>query len=234
MIARSRRKFEMGASALEFCREHPDESAGYTAAVARIEQCLEHGAVLAAKQRDGLLEVRTATARKRELRRTLTQAPLDHVAQVAKAASREVPELSRMFDARHDTGPYLNFRMAARSVEAKVIEHKELLVRYGLVESMLQSLSQGLDEFDRAVEQSSSGRQAHVGATGALDVVAADVVLAVRVMDGLNRMRFGHGSALLAAWESASNVVATRRSAPGAHSSADGALPSGSEARPAA
>jgi hypothetical protein len=35
------------------------------------------------------------------------------------------------------------------------------------------------------------------------------VVLVVKVMDGLNRLRFAHQPQLLAAWESASHVSAT-------------------------
>ena len=42
--------------------------------------------------------------------------------------------------------------------------------------------------------------------------MADEIVQIVRVMDGLNRFRFLNDPELLAAWESASNILATPRS----------------------
>jgi hypothetical protein len=95
------------------------------------------------------------------------------------------------------------------AVEAE--SRRELLVRHGLVETVLQSLAQSLDELDRAVEQAIAGRRAHVGASACLDNVADEVVLIVKVMDGFNRVRFANEPGLLAEWASLSSVVATPR-----------------------
>jgi len=70
MNAKSRRKIEMGRRALDFSRAHPDASPGYTAVVTQLEERLTRAEQLAGQQRDGLLEVRAATARKFELRPT--------------------------------------------------------------------------------------------------------------------------------------------------------------------
>ncbi len=100
-----------------------------------------------------------------------------------------------------------------------------MLVRYGLVESVLESLTQALDQFDAAVESGGQGRQAHVGASAELVAVADEVQQIVKVMDALNRFRFAGDGETLAAWESASNVVAPARGS--------GSRPAG-EVRPAA
>ena len=212
MNAKARRKLEMGARALDFSRAHPDASPGYAAAVTRLEERLARGQTLASQQRDGLLEVRAATARKFQLRRAMRQAHLSHLGQVAKVAAREVPELAQKFLLKPGATTYLAFRTAARGMAAEAQSRKEVLVKHGLVETVLDNLVQALDQFDTAVEHGSDGRRAHVGASAELRAVADEVVQIVSVMDGLNRYRFMNDAELLAAWESARNVFATPRS----------------------
>lgn len=234
MDAKSRRKLEMGTRALEFSRGHPDTSPGYTAALTRLEERLTRADQLASRQRAGQLEVRAATARKAELRRAMQQAHLAHLAQVGKAAAREIPELAQKFVFRPGTTTYLAFRTAARGMAAEAQNQKEALVKHGLVETVLDNLVQVLDQFDAAVEHGAEGRQAHVGASAELHAVADEVVQVVRVMDGLNRYRFMNDAELLAAWESASSVAATPRAGTSAGTGPEAGPPAGGEIRPAA
>jgi hypothetical protein len=212
MNAKSRRKLEMGARALDFSRAHPDASAGYTAAVARLEERLARAEQVAARQRDGLLAVRAASARKQELRRAMRQSHLAHLSQVAKAAAREVPEVAEKFRLRPRATTYLGFRTAARGMEAEAQAQKDLLVRHGFVETVLEDLTQALDQFDAAVDSGAEGRAAHGGASAELSAIADEVVQCVKMMNGLNRYRFRQAPELLAAWQSVSNVVAAPRS----------------------
>jgi hypothetical protein len=202
MNARSRRKLEMGARALKFSREHPDASPGYAAALSRLEELLKRAEQLASQQRDGIILSRSSTQRKKELRKRLKAAHLDHLA-----------KLPQKFEFPRSTS-YLAFRTAARGMEAEALAHKELMVKRGLAETILQSLSQALDQFDAAMEQGSQSRIAHVGASFELDEVAEEVVQVVQVMDGVNRHGFAGDGELLASWEAASNVVATPRAEP--------------------
>jgi hypothetical protein len=233
MNAKTRRTIEMGKRALEFSRAHSDGSPGYAAALARLEDRLARADQLATQQRDGILESRAATARKRDLRRTMKQAHLGHVASVAELASREEPELAQKFVLPRRANSYLAFRTAARGMEAEAENRKELLVRHGLSEPVLQALAIALDQFDTVVEQGSHARLAHVGASAELDTVADEVIQVVKVMDGLNRFRFGNDPESLAAWESASNTVATPRPTPETVSP-ETQPPAGGEVRPAA
>ncbi len=204
----------MGQRALDFSRARPDSSPGYAAALARLEDRLKRADHLATQQREGILEARVATARKRDLRRTMKETHLVHLASVAEAASREEPELGQKFVLPRRVNTYLAFRTAARGMEAEAENRKELLVKHGLSEPVLQSLAVTLDQFDTVVEQASHGRVAHVGASAELDIVADEVVQVVKVMHGLNRFRFANDPDSLAAWESASNTVATPRPTP--------------------
>jgi hypothetical protein len=233
MDAKSRRRIEMGTRALDFSRAHPDPSPGYTAAVTRLEERLARAEQLAKQQRDGMLQVRASTARKVELRRTMRKAHLSHLAQVAKVAAREVPELAQKFVFKPGTTTYLAFRTAARGMAAEAQTQKDVLVKHGLAETVLDNLIQNLDQFDSAVENGAGGRQAHVGASAELMAVADEVVQIVRVMDGLNRYRFIGAPELLAGWESASNVLAAPKN--GTPKAGPGSTPpAGGDIRPAA
>ena len=163
MEAKDRRRLEMGSNALEFSRTHPNDSPGYSAALAWLADRLERSRTLAARQRDGLLEVRAATARKAELRHTMREGHLTHLIEVAKVAAREVPELAQKFQLKPGATTYLAFRTAAGGIAAEAQARKEVLVKHGLVESVLDELAEGLKQFDAALERGSAGRHTHVG-----------------------------------------------------------------------
>jgi hypothetical protein len=203
----------MAARALEFSRAHLDDSAGYTTAIAELAELLARSDQLADQQRQGVSESRAATARKQELRRSIRQRELTHVARAAQRASKEVPELAQKFALAPDPIPYLTFRSLARTVAAEAQERKDVLVKHGLVDRSLNTLAQALDQFDHAVEQAAEGRRMHVAARVELDVVAKEAVQIVKVIDGLNRIRFAGDPDLFAAWRSASNVIGPSRAA---------------------
>jgi hypothetical protein len=209
MKAKSRRKIEMGERVLEFCKEHPDPSPGYEAMVARLNEGLSRADLLTDQQRNGILEVRVATQRKEDLRRALRTGHLAHLTRVARVAEKEVPGLSQRLKVSLTGGTYLSFRAAARGMVAEAASRQDILVKHGLSSTVLDALSQALDQFDGAVKQGTDGRRAHVGASADLDSVASEIVQIVRVMDGLNKVRFANDAELLPAWISASSVVAT-------------------------
>jgi hypothetical protein len=235
MDARSRRKLEMGSRALDFSRAHPDESPGYQAVVSRLEERLARAKQVAAQQRSGLLAVRSAAARKLELRRTMREAHLAHLAQVARAAAREAPEVGQKFVFKPGMTTYVAFQTTARGFAAEAEAHRELLVRHGLVESVLADLGQALTQFDAAMEGGAEARAAHVSASAELRTLSDEVVQAVKVLDRFNRLRFRQAPELLAAWRSISSVVATPRGGkPEVESRSGDAPPEGGEVRPAA
>jgi hypothetical protein len=234
MNAKGRRKVEMGRRALEFSRAHPDASPGYAAALARLEERLGRAQQLAVQQREGLAAVHAATKRKRELRRKMRRAHLRHLMRVGESAAPEAPDLAeKLIVTRAAMSSYLAFQTMAHSMAAEAQSRKELLVKHGLTDTVLDSLTRALEQFDEALAQGTEGRRAHVGASAELDTVADEIVHVVQLMDGLNRYRFENDSESLAAWESASNVFATPQPAvdkPGS----EAPPPSGGEIRPAA
>jgi len=214
MNAVSRRKIEMGMRALEFSRAHPDADAGYAVAAAKLEQLVARAAEAATAQRDGIVDVRAASARKAELRRTMLSVHIAHLAQVGREAGGEEHELGKTFRPKPGKLSYLGFRTEAGRMAAEAEAHREVLVRHGLAASVLEEFAQRLEEFDAAVALGNAGRTAHRGATEELKVVAGGIVRAVRVMDGRNRQRFAGDQQLLAQWISATTVLGRPRPSP--------------------
>lgn len=205
MKAGTRRKLETGTRVLTFSRARPDQSPGYATVLARLEERLARAEQLAEKQRVGISDVRTATQQKGKLRKLIRRSQLVHLASVAESVT-EMPELAQKFTLAPLATPYMASRTSAGGMAAEAQSQKEVLVKHGLADSVLESLVQALNQFDQAVERGTNGRTAHVGASAELDVVADDVMHIVRVMDGLNRSRFAEDAESLAAWESASNT----------------------------
>jgi len=235
MNAESRRKIEMGNSALKFTGAHPDTDPGAAPAVTKLEQLVGRADELAAAQRDGMIHVRAAAARKVELRREMLAVPIAHLAQVGAMAAREDHELGKTFRFKPGASTFLAFRTAARGMASAAEAHKETLAKHGLVPSVLEELGRMLDEFDAAVALGSDGRVAHLGATRELKAVAQEIVRTVRVMDGRNRLRFADDGELLGSWLGASRVLRGRRAGTeGGAAAPEGTLPAGGEVRPAA
>lgn len=214
MNAVSRRKIEMGMRALEFSRAHPDADAGYAVAAAKLEQLVARAAEAATAQRDGIVDVRAASARKAELRRTMLAVHIAHLAQVGREAVGEDHELGKTFRPKPGKLSYLGFRTEAGRMATEAEARRDVLVRHGLAASVLEEFVQRLEEFDAAVALGNAGRTAHRGATEELKVVAGGIVRAVRVMDGRNRQRFAGDQQLLAQWISATTVLGKPRSSP--------------------
>jgi hypothetical protein len=225
MKARVRRTIEMSKRVLSFSTAHPDPSQGYAAALARLQKTLDQADVVAARQREGINAVRAATGLKRSGRRKIIRTQMLLLARVAESAESEIPGIAQKFRLPREGIPYLAFRTAARGMLAEAQNQKELLVRHGLLEPVLQTMADNLDRFEAAVEQGSEGRRTHVGASAELEALADELTQVSRLMDGINRTRYSEDPDALAQWESASNVIGPPRAA---------ASPQSGEIKPAA
>ena len=211
MNGASRRKIEMGRRALEFCVAHPDTEPGTATVVTRLEQLVARAEDTATAQRNGLLQVRAASERKGELRRAMRAGPIAHLAEVGRAAAREDHELKNTFRSRPGANTYLSFRTAGRSMAAAAETHKEVLLKHGGSQPVLEEFVRTLDQYDAAIALGNEGRTAHVGATRELRAVAGEIARIVRVMDARNRQRFAQDGQLLGSWISASTVLGVPR-----------------------
>jgi hypothetical protein len=209
MDARSRRKIDMGASALIVSRARPDSDAGYNVSLAQLEAAVARGEKAAAAEREAVVDIRSSSEQKRELRKAMLNGPIDHMAGVGKLAAKEIPELSKSFLTKPGVGSYQVFQAAARTMQAAAEANKEVLARYGMSESVLAQFGQLLNQFDAAVKLGKEGRTAHKGAVLELRSVAVLIGRTVRVMDARNQQRFQDDPQALGAWLSAKRVLGT-------------------------
>jgi hypothetical protein len=177
--------------------------------VQQLKERLARAEQLGMEQERGITEVHAATARKKELKRSLRWSQLVHLAGVAERAAREVPELVQKFDLPRVPRRNRGFSTVARTMVEEAQRHKDMLIKHGLVEQILESLGQSLDQFDEVVQHAAEGRRVHIGARANLEVVADEVVQIVKILDGYNRYRFIAQPDLLAAWTAARNIVRT-------------------------
>src|SRR4051812_49036805 len=206
MKAKTRNRIAMGQNVVSFSEVHPDTSAGYATTLASLKERLSRAAELINLQHDGFAGVRATTDQKRDLRHVMLRTQLRHVVRVAELAASEVPEVLQRFVLPRDQTPYVEFQPLAHALVAEALNHKELLVRHGLAETLLEDLVKNLALFDSAMKQAGDGRRNHVTASAELDEIGAEIVNLVKVLDTLNRSRFRGSLGLLTAWESASNV----------------------------
>ncbi|HET6796852.1 MAG TPA: hypothetical protein VFH40_06795 [Gemmatimonadales bacterium] len=211
MNSRVRSVVEMGRRALAFFEAHPDQSLGSLPALSRLKELLARADQLLIQQRDGISEVRAATAEKRDLRRKIRRTHLPHFTRVAEAAAVERPELAGKLELPNEALPYLAFRTAVQGILTEAQKEKDLLLKHGLVEPALESLAAAGTQFDRAVERGLSGRRAHVGARAELEATADEVLQQVRQLDGLVRFHFADDVEARAVWRSASNTIGPPR-----------------------
>jgi hypothetical protein len=214
----------MGRRALAFAEAHPEQIPGSLPARSRLKEVLTRADELMIQQRDGISEVRAATAEKRVIRRKIRRSHLPLFARVAHAAGGERPELAEKLLPPSEGMPYLAFRSAVQGILTHAQNEKELLLRFGMVEPASASLAAVLGLLDRAIERGDSGRRAHVGARAELTAIANEVMEQVRQLDGLIRFTFANDPEALAAWGSARNIIGPPRSGGGEAPPAGGAV----------
>jgi hypothetical protein len=207
MKARTRRRIETGARVLGFALAHPDACAGSATTLAELGEQVARAKQLITLQRDGFNQARSAAVQKQDLRRIIRRTQLLHLARVAQRAAHEAPFLAQKFVLRPEQIPYLEFQSWAHAMLAESQNHKELLVQYGLSDTLLEGLVENLDRFDQAMEQGIEARRTHVRASAELDVIGREILRLVKVMDALNRYRFEGAREVLAEWESVSYVL---------------------------
>jgi hypothetical protein len=127
-------------------------------------------------------------------------------------AARENAELGAQFRLSRTRATNQAFVTLVQGMLEKATEHKDLLVKQGLSETVLGDLAASLEEFEQTLEATRAARREHIGASGDLRAVATEISEQVKLLDGLVRYRFGDDAELMTAWGSARNVVGPFRS----------------------
>jgi hypothetical protein len=196
---------------LNWSDAHPDEEPGHNVLVAQLKGLAARMGQVIADQRRGLVESRAASARKGELRQEMLSGAIAHLARIGGLAAREKHELAKLFQFKPTAGTFLAFQSAARQMLEAAHTYQEVLVKYGLSESILNEFGKQLDEFDAVINLGLEARTLHTAATRELEAKAREVRKIVRAMDARNRQRFRDDRQALELWISARTVLGTPR-----------------------
>lgn len=207
MNAQIRRRLEMAARVRDFLRAQQVDGVGQGLGLARLEELLERAANLATQQRTGVAVARSATKQRQEIRRVLQPKILGYLRVVGAVAAKQNAELAEQFRMPLPDASHQALLTMSRAILEKATAQKELLVKLGMSEQVLEELGTALGQYEQTLEATSAGRRAHVGARADLETVAAEISEQVRLLDKVVRYRFGDNSELIAAWDSARNVV---------------------------
>jgi len=207
MNAQLRRRLEMAARVRDFLRAHQLEGVGQGLGLAKLEELLERAENLATQQRTGLAAFRAAVKERQEIRRTLQPKILGYLGVVGAVAATQNVGLAEQFRMRPANATHQALLTMSRAILEKATAQKELLLKLGMSEPVLEELATALGEYEQTLEATSAGRREHVGARADLKTVAADISEQVRLLDKVVRYRLGDNPELMAAWESARNVA---------------------------
>jgi len=202
-----RRRLEMAVHARDFNRTHPSADANHASVLAKLEETIKGMEALAAQQVTGVVSKGSSTVRRREIRRRLHDGLLRHLVTVAEAAAEEKPELTRAFRMPSTNASHTLYRTVARTLLDKGAAERELLLKHGLGETLLDDLRRAVDELDASIAETVESKQQHILARTRLRTLSDEVMQLVGVLDGINRYRFAREPQLLAAWERAKHVV---------------------------
>ncbi|MEO8451561.1 MAG: hypothetical protein ABI647_17335 [Gemmatimonadota bacterium] len=168
------------------------------------------------QQRAGEIAAKAATEHRLDLRDTISDQLLRHLASVGGDAAREKAELLGKFKRPPSNSSNLTFLTAARAMLTEAQGETDVLGRHGMADALLGDLDSAVTKLEEATSAARASRLDHVGARADLAAVASEISSIVRVLDGLNRYRFAKDKELLAAWDSAKNVGGSNRAKGGA------------------
>ena len=213
-----RRKLEMAARVREFVRSHSATESSYAPVLTRLEERLARAETIAARQHAGRVAAKGARARRRELRHILHFQLLRYLTSVGSVAAKGRAELAAQFKLPSANATNSSFVTSVKSLVAVAEGQKELLVQEGMSATLLDELTRMVAEFEIILEAVRTARRDHIGARADLEVITAELLKVVKVLDGITRYRFGMNPEKMAEWKAVRQVLGVSprgRAAPG-------------------
>jgi hypothetical protein len=197
----------MAVEARDFNRTHPSADANHASVLAELEGTIENMVAVAGRQVTGFVSKGSSARRRKEIRQGLHHGLLPHLVTVADAAAEERPDVAGEFRMPSSNSSHIIYLTVARTLLDKGVAHRELLVKHGLGETLLDDLRKAVDELDASITETVESKQQHILARTELRRLSDQVMQLVGILDGINRYRFAREPQLLAAWDRAKHVV---------------------------
>ena len=202
-----RRKLEMAARVREFVRTHSATESSYAPALTRLEERLTRAEAIAARQHTGRTVAKGARDRRKELRHILHFQLLRYLTAVGSVAATSRADLAARFKLPHGNATNSSFVTSVKALIAVAEEQKELLVQEGMDAALLEDLKARVSEFEATLQTVLAARRDHIGARADLEVITAELLRVVKVLDGITRYRFGMNPEKMAEWKAVRQVL---------------------------
>ena len=218
------RRLNMAVRVRDFCETNPSTDPSFVSVLGRLKEAINRMVALGSRQVSGILSRHASIVNRQQIRRRLRNDLLRHLVTVAQDASADKPGLGNQFEIPGSNLSNARFHAASKAMLELGVAEKEVLVKHGLSDKLLDDLATAVAEYEGSITATNTSREDHIGARAELQQVSDEVVQLVQMMDGINRYRFRGDPHLLVAWEAARHVV----SGPQARSEtpADSAAPS--------
>lgn len=206
MNTQVRYKLEMAARVRSFSRTHPSTQPEYAKVLGELEERLTRAETIAERQDNGTVAAKAAVVERLALRKAVHSKLLRYLVAVGGVAARSRAELLEQFRLPDGKASTKSFLTAVRGLVTRAEEQKSLLLEKGMGETLLDDIGGQVDAMESAWEAARVGTTDHIGARADLGLVAAEIMGLVKVLDGMNRIRFGSDPEELAAWTAAKRL----------------------------
>ena len=166
MNAQLRRRLEMAARARDFLRAHQMEGVGQDLGLTKLELLLEHAENLLTQQRVGVAVERSAVKQRQELRRALQPRILGYLSAVGAVVGTPNAELAEQFRMPPANTTHQGLLTMSRAILERATAQKELLVKLGMSEQVLDELATALGQYEDTLQATSAGRRDCDGSCG--------------------------------------------------------------------
>ncbi len=196
------RTYDTAGRVIALCHEHPDPNPISGTAVATLETLTGRMGGLLEQYQSGITAADHSVEGKARIRREVRN-DLEDLQRFSDVAAQRQPEKAIRFSMPGTTVNQKKFLAVCRSILALVAENRDLLLTYGMPETLPERIAQGLAQYESVEVKKAVSTQSHVGANAEIDQVRHEMLLVLRHLDALQRVRFADNAELLAAWRSA-------------------------------
>jgi hypothetical protein len=208
------RRLNMAVRVRDFCDTNPSTDPSFVSVLGRLKEAINKMVALGSRQVSGILSRHASIVNRQQIRRRLRNDLLRHLVTIAQDASAEKPGLGDQFEIPGSNLSNARFHAASKAMLELGMAEKEVLVKHGLSDKLLDDLATAVAEYEGSITVTNTSREDHIGARAELEQVSDEVVQLVQMMDGINRYRFRGDPHLLVAWEAARHVVSGPQSKP--------------------
>ena len=198
----------MAVRVRDFCETNPSTDPSFGSVLGRLKEAIDRMVALGSRQVSGFLSRHASTVNRQQIRRRSRNDLLRHLVTIAQDASVEQPGLGDQFEVPGFNLSSARFHAASKAMLELGLAEKELLVKHGLSDKLLDDLGTTVAEYEGSITATNTSREDHISAGAQLDRAGEEVLLLVGMMDGINRYRFRNDPALLVAWDAAKHVTA--------------------------